>query len=141
MVYQHPLAYLLGMEGLALLRAWAGDDGYDERFVRARFAEVRRLLDDPELAGHPGVQVGSGATDAVYDQWSDSYDDESNGLFELDEPFLDEVLDTLPASAALDAACGDRAAGGSAAGSWAPGHRGRRLTRHAGAGAAAPAGC
>jgi hypothetical protein len=25
MNYQHPLASLLGMEGLALLRAWAGD--------------------------------------------------------------------------------------------------------------------
>ena len=28
MIYQHPLAYLLGIEGLALLRAWAGD--YDD---------------------------------------------------------------------------------------------------------------
>ena len=36
-----PLAYLLGVEGLALVRAWAGD--YDEAFVRARLAEVRRL--------------------------------------------------------------------------------------------------
>jgi hypothetical protein len=24
-IYQHPLAYLLGVQGLALLRAWAGD--------------------------------------------------------------------------------------------------------------------
>jgi ubiquinone/menaquinone biosynthesis C-methylase UbiE len=105
-VYQHPLAYLLGMEGLALLRAWAGDDGYDERFVRARLGEVRRLLDDPELAGHPGVQVGAGATDAVYERWSASYDDPGNALFDLDEPFFDEVLDILPAGDALDAACG-----------------------------------
>jgi hypothetical protein len=30
-IYQHPLAYLLGLEGLALLRAWAGD--YDAAFV------------------------------------------------------------------------------------------------------------
>jgi ubiquinone/menaquinone biosynthesis C-methylase UbiE len=105
-VYQHPLAYLLGMEGLALLRAWAGDDGYDEQFVRARLAEVRRLLDDPELAGHPGVHVEAGATDAVYEQWSATYDDPGNALFDLDEPFLDEVLDTLPAGSAVDAACG-----------------------------------
>jgi SAM-dependent methyltransferase len=105
-VYQHPLAYLLGMEGLALLRAWAGDDGYDERFVRARLADVRRLLDDPELAGHSGVQVRTGATDAVYEQWSDSYDDPGNGLFDLDEPFFDQVLDNLPAGTAVDAACG-----------------------------------
>jgi SAM-dependent methyltransferase len=105
-VYQHPLAYLLGMEGLALLRAWAGDDGYDERFVRDRLAEVRRLLDDVGLAGHPGVHVATGVTDRVYEQWSGSYDDPGNALFDLDEPFLDEVLDTLPAGVALDAACG-----------------------------------
>jgi hypothetical protein len=24
-IYQQPLAYLLGLEGLALMRAWAGD--------------------------------------------------------------------------------------------------------------------
>jgi hypothetical protein len=38
-VYQHPLAYLLGIEGVALLRAWGGD--HDREFVQARLAEVR----------------------------------------------------------------------------------------------------
>ena len=42
MIYQHPLAYLLGIEGVALLRAWAGD--HDREFVHARLADVRRLL-------------------------------------------------------------------------------------------------
>lgn len=50
MIYQHPLAHLLVSEGLALLRAWAGDQ--DEEFVRARLAEVRRLLDEPALRDH-----------------------------------------------------------------------------------------
>jgi hypothetical protein len=27
-MYQHPLAYLLGLEGIALLRAWAGPGGH-----------------------------------------------------------------------------------------------------------------
>jgi hypothetical protein len=49
-IYQHPLAYLLGLEGIALLRGWAGD--YDKEFVEARLAEVRRLLDDESLANH-----------------------------------------------------------------------------------------
>ena len=35
-IYQHPLAYLIGLEGLALMRAWGGD--FDEQFVRARLA-------------------------------------------------------------------------------------------------------
>ena len=42
-IYQHPLAHLLGIEGIALLRAFAGD--HDEAFTLARFGEIRRLLD------------------------------------------------------------------------------------------------
>lgn len=42
MIYRH----LLGIEGLARLRAWAGD--HDEAFVTARLVEVRRLLDEPD---------------------------------------------------------------------------------------------
>ena len=52
MIYRHPLAYLLGLEGIALLLAWAGD--YDRAFVEARLAEVRRLLNDEALASHAG---------------------------------------------------------------------------------------
>ena len=55
MTYQHPLAHLLGLEGLALLRAWGGE--HDRAFVEARLAEVRRLVADEEPAGHPGVDV------------------------------------------------------------------------------------
>jgi len=41
-----------------LLRAWAGE--YDEAFVAARLAEVRRLLDDDALVDHGGVMVNRG---------------------------------------------------------------------------------
>jgi len=34
-IYQHPLAYLLGLEGLALLRAFSG--AYDRDFTIDRF--------------------------------------------------------------------------------------------------------
>jgi hypothetical protein len=47
MIYQDPLAYLLGLEGIALLDAWAGD--HDRAFVDTRLAEIRRLLDDEKL--------------------------------------------------------------------------------------------
>ncbi|MDQ2789573.1 MAG: SAM-dependent methyltransferase, partial [Actinomycetota bacterium] len=43
MLHQHPLAYLLGLEGVALMRAFAGE--YDRAFTEARFADIRRLLD------------------------------------------------------------------------------------------------
>ena len=85
-IYQHPLAYLLGVEGLALLRAWAGD--YSEAFVRDRLAEVRRLLDEPALAGHAGVAVRRGDLPGAY------------------EPVMNEILEALPAGTVLDAACG-----------------------------------
>jgi SAM-dependent methyltransferase len=97
MIYQHPLAYLLGLEGIALLRAWAGD--FDQDFVDARLAEVRALLEDPLLALHPGVEVWRGDVDTGYGQWADSYD-EPNGLFDIEEPdgeFRAGALDQLPA--------------------------------------------
>jgi hypothetical protein len=67
-IYQHALAYLLGLEGIALLRAWGGD--FDEAFVEARLAEVRALLGDERLASHPGVHVWTGDVEAGYRQWA-----------------------------------------------------------------------
>ena len=104
MIYQHPLAYLIGLEGLALLRAWGGD--YDQQFVRARLAEVRELLDDKTLASHPGVAVEEGATANAYRQWAETYDDPGNDLLHLDLPIIEDILDTLPTGIAVDAACG-----------------------------------
>ena len=103
-IYQHPLAYLLGLEGLALLRGWGGD--FDREFVLARLDEVRRLLDDPVLADHPGVDVPVRDTQAGYAAWAPTYDDPSNGLFALDQRAIDAILDDLPIGDALDAACG-----------------------------------
>jgi len=103
-IYQHPLAYLLGLEGMALLRAWAGD--FDKEFVQARLAEVRRLLDNESLANHDGVMVNRGATVTGYRQWSDTYDEPRNSLFDDDEPIMHEILDAQPTGTVLDAACG-----------------------------------
>lgn len=105
-IYQHPLAYLLGMEGLALLRAWAGDHDYGKDFVLERLAEIRELLDDPVLVEHPGVLVEPDGTPAAYAQWSASYDDPGNPLFDLDEPLIDAILAGLPVGVAVDTACG-----------------------------------
>ncbi|HEU4426560.1 MAG TPA: class I SAM-dependent methyltransferase [Pilimelia sp.] len=104
MIYQHPLAYLLGLEGLALLRAWAGE--YDKAFVEARLAEIRRLLATDALVNHGGVMVGRGDTGTAYRQWSATYDEPRNSMFDIDEPIMHEILDALPSGDALDAACG-----------------------------------
>ena len=42
MIYQHPLAYLLGVEGAALLRAFAGH--HDRDFTEARLAEGHEVI-------------------------------------------------------------------------------------------------
>jgi SAM-dependent methyltransferase len=102
MAYEHPLAYLLGVEGLALLRAFTGE--HDRAFVEARLAEVRRLLDDDSLAG-PGLDVATVDTVDGYRIWSRTYDTEPNGAFDWDAIVV-EILDGLPAGDALDAACG-----------------------------------
>jgi SAM-dependent methyltransferase len=103
MIYQHPLAYLLGLEGVALLRTFAGE--YDREHGAARIAEIRRLLDAAELAGD-GVEVASVDTVDGYRIWSRTYDEPGNGLFGVDEPLVHAILDELPAGKALDAACG-----------------------------------
>ena len=104
MIYQHPLAYLLGLEGIALLRGWAGD--FDKEFVEARLAEVRRLLAADALANHDGVMVERGDTVTGYRRWAATYDEPRNSLFDADEPVMHEIIEGLPPGDALDAACG-----------------------------------
>jgi SAM-dependent methyltransferase len=102
-IYQHPLAYLLGLEGVALLRAFAGD--FDRDFGDARIAEICMLLDSPTLAVD-GVVANRVDTVEGYRIWSTSYDEPGNGLFPYEEPIVREIIDGLPAGLALDAACG-----------------------------------
>jgi len=103
-IYQDPLAYLLGLEGIALLDAWAGD--HDRAFTEARLAEVRRLLADEKLRDR-GVLVEQVSTAAVYEQISVGYDaDAGGGLFAADEPVVAEYLSGREPGVALDAACG-----------------------------------
>ncbi len=104
MIYQDPLTYLVGVEGIALLRAWAGD--YGREFVEVRLAEVRRLVDDDSLAKHPGVMVERADPATAYRQWSKTYDEPRNNLFDLDESVVHEILDAQPPGLTLDAACG-----------------------------------
>jgi ubiquinone/menaquinone biosynthesis C-methylase UbiE len=102
-IYQHPLAYLLGLEGIALLRAFAGE--YDRDFTIARFAEIRSLLDSVQELGD-GVAVHPIPSTEAYASWADYYDEPGNQLIDLEQPVVREILDDLPPGVALDAACG-----------------------------------
>jgi ubiquinone/menaquinone biosynthesis C-methylase UbiE len=102
-IYQHPLAYLLGLEGIALLRAFAGD--YDREFTLARLREIRALLDAADELGD-GVEETPMTMQEGYAQWAPWYDEPGNELLEVEQPVVREILDGLPVGVALDAACG-----------------------------------
>ncbi|MDQ3095732.1 MAG: methyltransferase domain-containing protein [Actinomycetota bacterium] len=102
-IHQHPLAYLLGLEGVALMRAFAGE--HDRAFTEARIAEVRRLLDRADALG-PGVDVPPLSVATGYDGWAMTYDGEDNGCFPMRDDVLTPMLDRLTPGRALDAACG-----------------------------------
>ncbi|MDZ5621929.1 class I SAM-dependent methyltransferase [Nocardioides bizhenqiangii] len=101
-IFQHPLAYLLGLQGVALMRAYAGD--YDRDFTLARLAEVRALLDRADQLGD-GVVVPPLPTDDGYGTWAPSYDGD-NPFFAMDESQLLPILDALAPGVAADVACG-----------------------------------
>ncbi len=103
LIYQHPLAYLLGLEGIALLHAFAGD--YDRDFTTARLEEIRALLDAHEELGD-GVTVEPIPSTKGYGSWAEFYDEPGNQLIDLEQPIVREILDGLPRGVALDAACG-----------------------------------
>lgn len=102
-IYQHPLAYVLGLEGVALLRAFCGL--YDEDFTTARLGEIRALLARAEELGE-GVEARPITTREGYARWSAFYDEPGNQLLDLEQPIVREILDSLPRGVALDAACG-----------------------------------
>jgi SAM-dependent methyltransferase len=103
-IYQDPLAYLLGLEGIALLDAWTGD--HDREFTEARLTEIRRLLDDEKLRDR-GVVAERVSTVTAYEQQSVTYDaGAGGGLFATDEPVVAEYLSGRAPGVALDAACG-----------------------------------
>ena len=102
-IYQHPLAYLLGLEGLALLRAFSG--AHDREFMLDRFREIRSLLDSAEELGD-GVTIRAISTREGYALWAPYYDEPGNQLLEIEDPIVREILKGLPVGVALDAACG-----------------------------------
>ncbi|MGH7821313.1 MAG: class I SAM-dependent methyltransferase [Candidatus Binatia bacterium] len=96
--------YLLGIEGLALLRGWLRDEGATEErlreiegFLRDRASHPLLSLDLPV----PEVTVADG-----YASWADTYDRLPNPLIQLEEPIVRKILDGISPGRALDAGCG-----------------------------------
>ncbi len=97
--------FTLGFEGLALLRGLF-DASADEQ--RARVEEIKRILAEFDDAPWK-LSLTVPERDALsgYASWSKTYDTASNGLIDLEQPVMDDVLSRLPVGGkALDAACG-----------------------------------
>jgi SAM-dependent methyltransferase len=102
-VHQHPLAYLLGVEGVALLRCFAGE--YGAAATAARLAEVAQLLTLAPTLG-PAAPAAVVDTAEGYATWAGWYDEPGNQLVDIEGPIVRAILDDLPAGTAVDAACG-----------------------------------
>ncbi len=96
--------YVLGTEGLALLRTWLVAD--DEMLAR-RVDELARTAsapDAPPMAIRldvPELDVAAG-----YARWATSYDAAANPLIRVEEPVVRAFVDRVAPGRALDAACG-----------------------------------
>jgi hypothetical protein len=66
-ICQHPLAYLLGLEGIALLRAFSGV--YDRDFTTDRLREIRTPLDSVDESGE-GEEAPEHVPSAPPDIWA-----------------------------------------------------------------------
>jgi ubiquinone/menaquinone biosynthesis C-methylase UbiE len=103
MIFQHPLAYLLGLQGIALMRAFDGE--YGREFTEDRFADIRALLDAADQLGQGGEAQPISAADG-YDGWAEHYDQPGNAMIDREQPIVWDILANLPLGIALDAACG-----------------------------------
>jgi SAM-dependent methyltransferase len=96
--------YILGIEGLALLRAGARR-AFGQVETRAEeMREIASRLDQAPYSERRDLpEVG---VDAGYAQWAEDYDDPGNDTIALEEPVVHELLAGLPSGPVLDAACG-----------------------------------
>ena len=96
--------YLLGIQGLALIRTWMTSDPTASAKRIDEIAHLHAGLNDglPSVVlDLPELEVGPG-----YEAWAGTYDELPNPLISLEEPLVHALVDSLPPGRALDAACG-----------------------------------
>jgi len=95
---------LLGIEGLALLRHLITGKVAEQHKRVDEICSILQNIDDSkefaEFLNEPEYDISEG-----YRLWSETYDQPLR-LFPIEEPVMHRLLDTLPPSLVLDAACG-----------------------------------
>lgn len=95
--------YVLGTQGLGLLRTWlSGERAALER----QLAELARCSDPGKPPLTIELEVSKLGVLDGYARWSASYDSAPNPLIRVEEPVVRAWIDAAPAGSALDAACG-----------------------------------
>ena len=95
--------FILGFEGLAILRAW----GTDPDTVTARAASMAEVVEHREELPWASPLVEHERSVGVgYGEWALGYDRPGNPVLLAEEPVVRELLDGYAVGTALDAACG-----------------------------------
>ncbi|MCY3645962.1 MAG: methyltransferase domain-containing protein [Chloroflexi bacterium] len=102
---EHPTFgdFILGFEGLAILRSWGLDPGTVQERARS-IAEVVESRGEPPWST-PLVEIEYEVATG-YGEWAQGYDRPDNPVLLAEEPVVREMLDAVPIGTALDAACG-----------------------------------
>ena len=95
--------FVLGLEGLAILRAWMTDP----ITVKARSKKIGEIAGQLDEAPWASPIAGVERTVATgYSEWAESYDEPGNPAIVAEEPVVRNLLSAQPVGEALDAACG-----------------------------------
>jgi SAM-dependent methyltransferase len=96
--------YVLGVEGLALLRTWLTGARAP---ADARVAELARFVAAPQEAPL-NIELDVPEADVVsgYRRWASTYDSGPNALIYAEQPVVRALIDAWPPGRALDAGCG-----------------------------------
>ena len=95
--------FILGMEGLAIMRSWMVDPVTVKSRAR-KIVEVAARLDEEPWS--TPIAGGERTVTAGYAEWAATYDSPGNPVVLAEEPVVREIIARYPVGAALDAACG-----------------------------------
>ena len=95
--------FILGLEGLAIMRSWMVDP-VTVRSRARKIVEVAAHLDEEPWS--TPIAGGERTVTAGYAEWAATYDSPGNPVVLAEEPVVREIVARYPVGAALDAACG-----------------------------------
>ena len=95
--------FVLGLEGVAILRAW----GVDPATVVSRAASIASIVARRgEAPWSDPITVSEHSVVSGYTEWAPTYDGQANPVVIAEQAAVHAIIERYPVGAALDAACG-----------------------------------